>query len=281
MPIQFSPLAAARNTGSGAFSVKAVDLDALCAPGSPIAVLDDFRVRGRPFPPHPHAGFSAVTYAFEDSKSGLRSRDSLGNDVIVGPGGIVWTEAGSGVMHEEQPADPDGELHGLQIFVNLSAKNKLTPPRMLRLATVDVPERRSEAGDHVRVVVGAFGGVSSPLVPAEPFTLLDVKLQREISLPVKAGHLTLAYVLDGEVSIGAEGRQETLSAGQALALYGGVGSVIFASTKRAHVVIMGGPEINEPVLSQGAFIMNDQAQIEAAVARYRSGAMGRLEPLRQ
>src|SRR5271166_989425 len=128
MPIHFSPLAAARNSGSGAFSVKAVDLDALCAKGSPIAVLDDFRVRGRPFAPHPHAGFSAVTYVFEDLKSGLRSRDSLGNDVIVGPGGIVWTETGSGVMHEEQPANPDGELHGLQIFVNLSAKNKLTSP---------------------------------------------------------------------------------------------------------------------------------------------------------
>ncbi len=278
MPIQFSPVAAARKYGSSGFSVKAVDLYALGTPGAPIAVLDDFRVRGRPFPPHPHAGFSAVTYVFDDSKSGVRSRDSLGNDVIVGPGGIVWTQAGSGVMHEEQPADPDRELHGLQIFVNLSAKNKLTPPRMLRLAKADVPEWRSKAGDHVRVVVGAFRGVSSPLVPVEPFTLLDVKLQREISLPIHATHLALAYVLDGEVSIGAEGRQETVSAGQALALHGGVGSEIFASTKPAHVVIMDGPEINEPVLRHGPFIMNDPAQIEAAAARYHSGAMGRLEP---
>jgi redox-sensitive bicupin YhaK (pirin superfamily) len=61
---------------------------------------------------------------FEDSKAALRSRDSLGEDVVVGPGGIVWTEAGRGVMHEELPASDD-ELHGLQIFVNLSAKNKL------------------------------------------------------------------------------------------------------------------------------------------------------------
>ena len=57
---------------------------------------DEFRVTGRPFPPHPHAGFSAVTYVLEDSEGKLRSRDSLGNDLVTGPGGIVWTQAGSG-----------------------------------------------------------------------------------------------------------------------------------------------------------------------------------------
>lgn len=100
-------------------------------PDCPIAVLDDFRVRGEPFPPLPHAGFSAVAYVFEDSQSGLRSRDSLGDDVVIGPAGIVWTQAGSGVIHHEIPAS-DGDLHVLQLFVNLSAKNKLIAPQMLK-----------------------------------------------------------------------------------------------------------------------------------------------------
>ena len=94
-----------------------------------VALLDDFRVRGRPFPPHPHAGFSAVTYVLQASAGGLRSRYSLGHDLVVRPGGIVWTQAGSGVMHEEMPAPPDRELHGVQIFVNLSSKNKLAAPK--------------------------------------------------------------------------------------------------------------------------------------------------------
>src|SRR5208337_4600014 len=113
--VELSPIVAARAQGNSAFSVQSVDLHALGDWASPVAALDHFRVRGRPFPPHPHAGFSAVTYVLEDSKAALRSRDSLGDDVVVGPGGIVWTEAGRGVMHEELPASDD-ELHGLQIF---------------------------------------------------------------------------------------------------------------------------------------------------------------------
>ncbi|HUL67313.1 MAG TPA: hypothetical protein VLW55_22150, partial [Burkholderiaceae bacterium] len=77
MPIQISPLISARTRGNGSFSVKTIDLEALGQRASPIALLDDFRVRGQPFGPHPHAGFSAVTYVLEDSQGSLRSRDSL------------------------------------------------------------------------------------------------------------------------------------------------------------------------------------------------------------
>jgi Pirin len=131
--------------------------------------------------PHPQAGFCALTYVLEDSQGAVRSRDSLGNDVIMGPGGIVWTQAGSGVIHHEFPADNDRELHGIQIFVNLSAKDKLAAPRVLRLAGNEVPEWRSDVGDRVRIVVGSFDGAWSPLIPVEPFTLLDVDLRRELS----------------------------------------------------------------------------------------------------
>ena len=100
MSIEFSRVIAARAQGSGSnFSVKRIELHELGERASPVVVLDDFRVRDRPFPPHPHAGFSAVTHVFEDSQSGLRSRSSLGDDAVVGPGGIVWTQAGSGVIH--------------------------------------------------------------------------------------------------------------------------------------------------------------------------------------
>ncbi len=173
MSIQFSPVIAAQKRGGDAFAVKVFDLDELRGAASPVTVLDDFRVRGQPFPPHPHAGFSAVTYVFEDSHGALRSRDSLGNDVVGGPGGVVWTLAGSGVIHHEVPAQDDRELHGLQLFVNLSAENKLATPRMLTLAKGDAPEWQNEAGDCVRVVVGSYGGVASPLALVEPFDLLE------------------------------------------------------------------------------------------------------------
>jgi redox-sensitive bicupin YhaK (pirin superfamily) len=280
MSTQFSPVIAAQQRALPGFSsLLYVDLDELGVAASPVAVLDDFRVGGLPFSPHPHAGFAAVTYVFEDSPGDLRSRASSGVDLVVGPGGIVWTEAGRGVVHEEIPAVRGRELHGIQIFVNLSAQNKLAPPRVLHLDPGQVREWRNDVGDRVRVVVGSFDGVASPLVPVEPFTLLDVHLRREISFAAQAGHTVLFYVLSGHVAVSADGDQEKVDGGQALALRGSDGRVTFEAVPPSHFLILSGAEIHEPVVSEGPFIMNDRSQIDEAVARYRSGAMGHLAPL--
>jgi redox-sensitive bicupin YhaK (pirin superfamily) len=280
MSIQFSPVIAAQQRALPGFSsLVYVDLDELGVAGSPVAVLDDFRVDGLPFSPHPHAGFAAVTYVFEDSPGDLRSRASSGADLVVGPGGIVWTHAGSGIVHEETPAVQGRELHGIQIFVNLSSRSKLTPPRVLHLDPADVPEWRSDAGDRVRVVVGSFEGITSPLVPAEPITVLDVKLRHEIAFDAQAGHTVLVYVLSGHVAVSADGHTEKVDGGHALALGGSGGRVMFEALPPSHFLIVSGAEIREPVVSEGPFIMNDRSQIEEAAARYRSGAMGHLAPL--
>jgi len=280
MSIQFSPVIAAQpRQVAGFVSLQYIDLGEMGVPASPVAVLDDFRVRGLPFSPHPHAGFAAVTYVPEDSAEGVRSRASSGIDLVVGPGGIVWTQAGSGVVHEEIPADPRRELHGLQVFVNLSSKNKLTGPEVFHIEPGDVPQWWSEAGDRVRVVVGSFEDVSSPLVPAEPFTLLDVRLLREISFVLPAAHNAVVYVLTGYVVVSANGHTEKLAGGHALALHGSGGLVTFEALPPSHFLILSGAEIREPVVTQGPFIMNEPSQIEAAIARYRTGAMGYLAPL--
>jgi len=279
MSIRISPVIAVRERGEGTtFSTRSLDVEELGDVGSPVVVLDDFRVRGRPFGPHPHAGFSAVTYVFEDSKENLRTRDSLGDDLVVGPGGIVWTQAGSGVLHEEIPAEPGRELHGLQVFVNLSSRNKLVTPRLFQLASSDVPEWRSAVGDRVRVAVGSFEGVSSPLVPVEPFQLLDVELRRAIPFSVETGRVALAYVVAGEVLVRAEGGERKVSSGHAVALHGGGGRAAIEGSAPAHLVLLTGPELREPVAAQGPFIMNEPSQLRSAFERYRAGAMGRLDP---
>ncbi len=185
-----------------AFSVRSVDLSAAEGAGLPVRVVDDFRVGGHPFGPHPHAGFSAVTYVFEDSAGALRSRDSLGNDIVVGPGGVVWTQAGSGAMHEELPAQPGRELHGLQVFVNLPSRLKLTPPRVMHLDGPAVPVWRGPEGDRVRVVSGAYAQVESPLRPAHPLDWLDLHLARALPLLLPTGHRALLYVVRAKWNCG-------------------------------------------------------------------------------
>lgn len=279
MSIQFSPVVATKTRGNGSFSVSSLDLGEIGKHASPLALLDDFRVSGRPFGPHPHAGFSQLTYVFEDSLGAVRSRDSLGNDLVVGPGGIVWTQAGSGMMHQEVPADPKRELHGLQVFVNLSAKNKLITPKVLHLASEQVPEWKNGMGDRVRVVVGSFERITSPLLPAEPFTFLDVTLRHGIDFDLLPNHNAVIYVLNGLATIDTEDCGNEVPAAHAIALFGTGGHVRIEGTPTAHLLTLSGPDLREPVIAEGPFIMNDQVQIEAAFARFRAGAMGQLAPL--
>jgi len=277
--IRFSPVLPSRPSASGGtFSVQAIDLSALGDWGSPVLVLDHFRVTGRPFPPHPHAGFAAVTYVFEDSPGGLRSRDSLGNDVVTGPGGIVWTEAGRGLLHEEVPAETSRELHAVQIFVNLSSKNKLVAPRLLRLEGSEIPEWRSIAGDRVRALVGSFYGARSPLIPSEPFSLFDARVQDEISFILPEAHFSLIYVISGHARVHTEDQASVELEGEQAVAVRGSGRVSVHSIRPAHVLILQGAEIHEPRFEYGGFIMNDRAQAVAAIERFRSGQMGQLEP---
>jgi hypothetical protein len=116
----------------------------------PFLSVDHFRMSQPTFPPHPHAGFSAVTYMFEDSPGGFINRDSLGDVSRIGPGALHWTQAARGMMHEEIPERRGVEGHGLQMFVNLRADHKQPPPaRVPRRRPREVPEvtsRRRRAG---------------------------------------------------------------------------------------------------------------------------------------
>jgi redox-sensitive bicupin YhaK (pirin superfamily) len=218
------------------------------------------------------------SYLFEDSQTGLRTRDSLGNDVVTGPGGMVWTQAGSGLVHEEMAAKPDGDMHMVQMFVNLPRDGKLAPPRVCHLDRDKVPEWRSSAGDRVRVLVGSFDGQSSPLAPAQPFRFLDAWLRSEISFGLAEGHNAVVYVMSGTATVSAEGAAKRLPARHAVAIRGEGSSVTLTAGEPAQALVLSGAEIREPVVAWGPFIMNDQSQIDDAIARYRAGRMGELTP---
>lgn len=91
------------------------------------------------FPPHPHAGFSAVSYLFLDSETGIDNRDSIGTHNLIRPGGLHWTTAGRGIVHEEVPAETGKTVHSLQIFVNLPPQRRDIAPFALSLAPQDIP----------------------------------------------------------------------------------------------------------------------------------------------
>jgi redox-sensitive bicupin YhaK (pirin superfamily) len=263
---------------SADFSTRTPDLQALGGT-PPIVMLDDFRAAASPFAPHPHAGFSAVTYVFPDSPSGLRSRTSKGDDLVVGPGGVVWTEAGRGIIHEERPSERGRVLHGAQIFVNLHARNKLAEPHVYGLRSDAIPQWTASRRDRVRVISGEFAGVRSTLSLLEPFSFLDVELQTRIALDLPDGHNALFYALEGTAEIRAGEVTRRISSNEVLVARSSGGSLSLEAIHHAKVLVLSGSDPRERMVVRGPFIMNDESQLADSIAAYETGEMGHLSPL--
>ena len=245
----------------------------------PFLSIDHFKMRGPVFAPHPHAGFSAVTYLFEDSDGEFVNRDSLGHTLVAKPGAVIWTVAGRGVLHDERPRERGRVSHGLQIFVNLPSDEKRQEPRLLFADGPEVPVL-DQGGVRVRVVSGAFRNVASQLdAPARP-TVLDVALQPRVGFQyvVPREHNAFIYIIGGELLVGDERRavrQETAMG------FRRDGDAIFveSGSTGAHFVLFAGRPLQEPVVAHGPFIMSNEQQIAQAVEDYRAGRMGQLAPL--
>jgi quercetin 2,3-dioxygenase len=80
-----------------------------------LRVLNDDRIAaGAGFPPHPHRDMEIVTYVLSGE---LAHRDSMGNEGVVGPGGVQFMSAGTGVRHSEYNNSRRDPLHLVQMWV--------------------------------------------------------------------------------------------------------------------------------------------------------------------
>jgi redox-sensitive bicupin YhaK (pirin superfamily) len=242
----------------------------------PFLGMDCFAMRVPRSPPHPHAGFCAVTYLFKDSEGGLVSRDSLGHSFVIRPGDLCWTTAGRGIVHEEVPETPDRAARGLQIFVNLPADRKRDTPSVSHVDRCDVPVVTWGDG-RARVLVGQIGAVASPIAAPHPVTLLDVELdpggQFEHALP--ADESVTAWVLQGHGVFGRAHR--SLRCREACAfLHDGGRIEMRAGRHGMRVAVFAGRPLGEPVVARGPFIMSTDEELEEAYRDFRLGRMGKL-----
>lgn len=143
----------------------------------PFLVLSDVQMPQPFFPPHPHAGFSVMTYMFPDSEGAFINRDSLGDHSRIEPGALHWTQAARGFQHEEVPEIPGQGCHGLQMWINLAAQHKHAAPAAAHVSAADVPELRPAPGVRLRVVAGSYGEARASYETLTTFTLLDVYLE--------------------------------------------------------------------------------------------------------
>ena len=244
----------------------------------PFIGIDHAWMSAPTFPPHPHAGFSAVTYLFPDSETGIANRDSQGNRTMIEPGGLHWTAAGRGVIHEEIPAVPGSTTHLLQIFVNLPEVRQNAAPFALTLAPLDVPEVQ-RPGIRVRVPLGSFDGVHSPLRPPTEVTLLDITMEAgtELELSVPAGHRAFFMPIESGAELNREGfGLDDLGVPVLPIASKATTHKLVAKAGVAKVAVFIGEPLRQPVISSGPMAFASQASLTAAIAAYQRGEMGSL-----
>ncbi len=245
---------------------------------SPFVMVDHFHMWQPTFEVHPHAGFSAVTLVFEDSRGEMISRDSLGHRSHFGAGDLHWTLAGSGILHTQLPVGTHAHIHALQIFVNLPASMKNLAPDSFCVRRQDMP-LIEKAGTRIRVVAGKLGALESPVHTPCPVLMLDIHLQTvsdacPIALP--AGWNAWLHVISGKLKIDAA---TTLSAGQAIcASAAQAGQFTLSSTEDVHCVVLAAPHIDEAVVARGPFVFESEASLNLALARLRAGHFGQVPP---
>lgn len=265
------------NNGAGfrASSLRGGKLDAAI---DPFLGIDHAWMRAATFPPHPHAGFSAVSYIFVDSETGISNRDSLGTHNIIQPGGLHWTAAGRGVVHEEVPAENGKTVHMLQIFVNLSVDCQGNAPFMLSIAPEDVPSVQLP-GAYIRIPLGAFADVKSPLQPPTAIDLLDISLDDGASLSIPLANDRNAFVMPitGSLDINGTFFDAENSELPVFPVAADVREIrLNAEYGKAKVVFFSGVPLHQEVYWQGSLALASTEALAASVAAYRRGAFGSL-----
>jgi redox-sensitive bicupin YhaK (pirin superfamily) len=236
------------------------------------------------FPPHPHAGMSAVTLMLPEALGGFINRDSLGDKSEIRPGDLHWTQAGSGMMHEEIPSTPGNAAKGMQVFVNLARVNKMSEPKAFHIAHESMPIIKLSKGASMRLVAGSYGSEQSPIAQEPQWhtkvNMFDVTLEpnTQTQIQIPAEHNAFFVLRSGSYQLEDQVLEATEE--QAMAVfYTPLQTQIKISS--AHLSLRGvlftGAPLNEPVFSKGPFTGSSAQEINHYIAQYYSGAMGKLQ----
>ncbi|MEM3267357.1 MAG: pirin family protein, partial [Conexivisphaerales archaeon] len=258
----------------------------------PFLLLDDFGSRFpheylAGFPWHPHRGIVTVTYLI---KGEVHHEDSTGTKGILRGGDIQWMTAGSGIFHSEMPKPlmnqesgeiEDPEMRGLQLWINLPARQKMVVPSYKNLLSKSVPKATLDNGTVVKVFAGeikhipGIGNLAGPIADnnVEPrYFDVTVPEHSDVEFVVKKGYTAFVYVSEGEAIFDKESKAKVGE--KSVVLYEREGDTIRVITEDSavHFLLLSGKPLGEPVAWYGPIVMNTDAQILLALQELRNGS---------
>jgi hypothetical protein len=235
----------------------------------PILMLDSFDstnpddyIAG--FPLHPHRGIETISYVY---RGYMTHKDSLGNEDTIGEGEVQWMTAGSGIMHEEKlPAAK--RLLGVQLWLNLPAKDKMVAPAYQSIKNQDIKEIPFEGG-MLRLLAGEYENEKGYASQYLPLNYYDIHLQANASITIKTdrNRSIMLFTLHHSAIIGGELVKEKTAVKVAM------GDYIQIETKEAsaQVLFVSSIAIKEPIAWGGPIVMNTKAELQQAFSDLRQG----------
>ncbi|MDB4167677.1 pirin family protein [Polaribacter sp.] len=229
--------------------------------------------------PHPHRGFEPITLLFQGEQF---HRDSLGNEMVVKAGDVQWTTAGHGIVHAEAPTKEfvkkGGTLEGIQLWLNLPAKDKLMPPNYQHLEAAQIPKIFSEDQKVQLNVIAGNQKDQTGLIKTQTTVNVFTAVAQEngmLDVDIPQNHQSLIYVLDGTVLVNDT---KVLKKGenQMIVFNQDGNSIHFKAKTTSTILILSGEPILEKVTQYGPYVMNTQTEILEAMRDYQQGKMGHL-----
>src|SRR5690554_2363492 len=227
---------------------------------------------------HPHRGFETVTLAY---KGKVAHHDSAGNSGVIEEGDVQWMTAASGILHkeyhEESFSKEGGDFQMVQLWINLPAKDKMSPPKYQGITNTDLKKvRLVDNAGLVEVIAGEYQGERGSASTFTPVHLLNAKLNKggKASFSFPSNYNTAILVLEGGIKVNDSDEIKTNNLG----LMTNEGEEFTISAKEdAIVLVLSRKPINEPIAAQGPFVMNTRAELVQAISDFNMGKFGILE----
>lgn len=227
---------------------------------------------------HPHRGFETVTIAY---KGKVAHHDSAGNSGVIGEGDVQWMTAASGILHkeyhEEQFSKQGGDFQMVQLWVNLPAKDKMSPPKYQGITNDEISKfELPNNGGQVEVIAGAYNGVAGTASTFTPVSLLNAKLHKDAttSFNFPASYNTALLVVEGSIKVNGI---ETVPTDNFVLFANEGEEFTIEASQESVILILSGEPIDEPIAAHGPFVMNTQQEIIQAFNDFNLGRFGYLE----
>ena len=174
--------------------------------------------------------------------------------------------AGSGILHEEKlPASE--RMLGVQLWLNLPAKNKMVPPAYHSIKNFEIEEIEIENGK-LRLLAGEYEGRKGYVGNYLPLDYYDLHLNpnASFSISTKKESSVMMFTLLGDSYIGGKLVKEKT----AVKLSSGDHVEIKASDKHSQVLFISSVRLGESVAWGGPIVMNTKEELNKAFDELRS-----------